>query len=98
MWKSGNMLFLDNLNAVALNNILRLVILQVVWCKDLPDGELNFFSVSEDGTVCQWVLLKSEMIKILKMSLIIDMNPQLELSGIKQTYYGNNLADVSKKY
>jgi dynein intermediate chain 1 len=61
----------------------------VVWGKDLPSGELNFFSVSEDGTVCQWLLVEFEMVKIVIMTLIIEMDPEIELGGIKQTYYGN---------
>uniref|UniRef100_A0A2S2QV56 Dynein intermediate chain 2, ciliary n=1 Tax=Sipha flava TaxID=143950 RepID=A0A2S2QV56_9HEMI len=60
---------------------------QVVWGKDLPSGELNFFSVSEDGTVCQWLLVEFEMVKIVIMTLIIEMDPEIELGGIKQTYY-----------
>ncbi|XP_027845899.2 LOW QUALITY PROTEIN: dynein intermediate chain 2, ciliary-like [Aphis gossypii] len=60
---------------------------QVVWCKNLPTGELNFYSVSEDGVVCQWILMQSELMKVLRMSLVIDMYPEIELGGIKQTYY-----------
>ncbi|XP_026821468.1 dynein intermediate chain 1, axonemal-like [Rhopalosiphum maidis] len=62
-------------------------VMQVVWCKNLPTGELNFFSVSEDGMVCQWLLLQNELNKIIKMSLVIDMYPEIELGGIKQPYY-----------
>lgn len=62
---------------------------KVFWRKDLPSGELNFFSVSEDGTVCQWILMKHEMIKILRMSLVIDMYPEITQNGLKQIYYGN---------
>lgn len=63
---------------------------QVIWCEDLPSGEMNFFSVSEDGTVCQWVLLQNEMVKITKIYLVLD-RPKIELSGIKQPYYGNHI-------
>ncbi|VVC43937.1 Six-bladed beta-propeller, TolB-like,WD40-repeat-containing domain,WD40 repeat [Cinara cedri] len=59
---------------------------QVIWCADLVSGEMNFYSVSEDGTVCQWVLLQNEMVKIVKMALLLD-SPKIELCGIKQPYY-----------
>lgn len=65
--------------------------LQVVWCKDLPPGRLNFFSVSEDGYVCQWILMKTEMIKVVRLTLIIDMSPEIVLFGLKEVYYGNFL-------
>jgi len=50
---------------------------------------MNFFSVSEDGSVCQWILMQNELMKVVRMSLVIDMYPEIELGGIKQTYYGN---------
>ncbi|XP_060855178.1 dynein intermediate chain 2, ciliary-like [Metopolophium dirhodum] len=62
-------------------------VMQVVWCKNLPTGEMNFFSVSEDGLVCQWILMQNELMKVVRMSLVIDMYPEIELGGIKQTYY-----------
>ena len=31
---------------------------QVRWQKDDLDGNMNFFSVSSDGRVCRWTLLK----------------------------------------
>ena len=39
--------------------------------------------------VCQWILMQNELMKVIRMSLIIDMYPEIELGGIKQTYYGN---------
>eukprot|EP00795_Rhopilema_esculentum_P006475 gene6476-11928_t len=34
---------------------------QVKWQKDDLDGNLNFFSVSADGRVVQWIIVKSEL-------------------------------------
>jgi len=41
--------------------------------------------------VCQWLLMQNELKKIIKISLVIDMYPEIELGGIKQPYYGNIL-------
>jgi len=62
----------------------------------LPTGEMNFFSVSEDGAVCQWILMQNELMKVVRMSLVIDMYPEIELGGIKQTYYGNIIMHILK--
>lgn len=34
---------------------------QVKWQKDNLDGNLNFFSISADGRVTQWIIVKSEL-------------------------------------
>ncbi|VVC25456.1 WD40/YVTN repeat-like-containing domain,WD40 repeat,WD40-repeat-containing domain [Cinara cedri] len=61
---------------------------QVVWAKDLPDGELNFYSISEDGTVCNWLLMQSEMSKTIIVTLILDIEPQITLGGKSETLIG----------
>ncbi|XP_025200719.1 dynein intermediate chain 2, ciliary-like isoform X1 [Melanaphis sacchari] len=61
---------------------------QVVWVKDLPDGELNFYSISEDGTVCNWLLMQSEMSKTIIVTLVLDIEPQITLGGISETLIG----------
>lgn len=63
-------------------------IFQVVWAKDLPDGELNFYSISEDGTVCNWLLMQSEMSKTIVVTLVLDIEPQITLGGISETLIG----------
>lgn len=62
--------------------------IQVVWAKDLPDGELNFYSISEDGTVCNWLLMQSEMSKTIIVTLILDLDPQINLGGSSETLIG----------
>ncbi|KAL4121331.1 hypothetical protein QTP88_013865 [Uroleucon formosanum] len=61
---------------------------QVVWVKDLPDGELNFYSISEDGTVCNWLLMQSEMSKTIIVTLVLDIEPLITLGGISETLIG----------
>lgn len=57
--------------------------------KDLADGELNFYSISEDGTVCNWLLMQSEMSKTIIVTLVLDIEPQINLGGISETLIGN---------
>jgi len=59
--------------------------------KDLPDGELNFYSISEDGTVCNWLLMQSEMSKTIIVTLVLDIEPQITLGGISETLIGKLL-------
>lgn len=54
----------------------------------MPDGELNFYSISEDGTVCNWLLMQSEMSKTIIVTLILDIEPQITLGGISETLIG----------
>ncbi|KAK4885777.1 hypothetical protein RN001_002048 [Aquatica leii] len=36
------------------------IVWEVKWVEDLPDGEMNFFSVSSDGKVNHWILMQNE--------------------------------------
>lgn len=54
----------------------------------MPDGELNFYSISEDGTVCNWLLMQSEMSKTIIVTLVLDIKPQITLGGISETLIG----------
>ncbi|XP_050548241.1 dynein axonemal intermediate chain 1-like, partial [Daktulosphaira vitifoliae] len=55
----------------AVNTKHKACVRQVVWAKDLPDGEMNFYSISEDGTVCNWLLMQSEMSKTIIVTLVL---------------------------
>lgn len=48
---------------------------QVKWAPDLPDGELNFFSVGSDGKVNNWVLMQNELSVTTIITLYLDKNP-----------------------
>lgn len=37
------------------------IVWEVKWAPDLPDGELNFYSVSTDGNINNWVLMQNEL-------------------------------------
>lgn len=64
--------------------------------KDLPDGELNFYSISEDGTVCNWLLMQSEMSKTIIVTLVLDIEPLITLGGISETLIGKLLTTYIK--
>jgi len=63
----------------------------------LPDGELNFYSISEDGTVCNWLLMQSEMSKTIIVTLVLDIEPQITLGGISETLIGELLFTLPTK-
>ncbi|KAI8819980.1 WD40-repeat-containing domain protein [Fimicolochytrium jonesii] len=48
---------------------------QVSWQKDDLDGNANFFSISTDGRVMQWTLLKTELAYTDVIKLKIDLQP-----------------------
>ncbi|KAJ8925798.1 hypothetical protein NQ315_009648 [Exocentrus adspersus] len=37
------------------------IVWEVKWAPDLPDGELNFFSVAADGKINNWVLMQNDL-------------------------------------
>lgn len=37
------------------------IVWEVKWAPDLPDGEMNFFSVAADGKINNWVLMQNEL-------------------------------------
>ena len=44
---------------------------QVKWQKDYLDGNLNFFSVSADGRVVQWIIVKVACFSFVCIQLVI---------------------------
>ncbi|XP_060526762.1 dynein intermediate chain 2, ciliary isoform X2 [Cylas formicarius] len=53
------------------------IVWEVKWAPDLPDGELNFFSVAADGRINNWVLMQNELAvtTIITLYLIKDEVP-----------------------
>lgn len=45
---------------------------QVTWGQDTPDGELNLYSVSNDGQVFNWVLTSSTLHQTTVISLVLE--------------------------
>lgn len=62
---------------------------QVEWGKDMQDGEVNFFSVSADGKVCNWILMQNELavttVASLSMPFLRVLGPDGGLISIKGT-------------
>lgn len=48
---------------------------QVKWAPDLPDGEMNFYSVGADGKINNWVLMQNELSVTTITTLYLDMDP-----------------------
>ncbi|KAJ3023508.1 cytoplasmic dynein with WD40 domain [Thoreauomyces humboldtii] len=55
---------------------------QVCWQKDDLDGNANFFSISTDGRITQWTLLKTELnhTDVIKLRLEMD-TPDVDAAG-----------------
>lgn len=51
------------------------IVWAVKWLPDLQDGELNFFAVSNDGVVKNYVLMQSEFAVTHIIKLILDTPP-----------------------
>lgn len=53
------------------------VVWEVKWGIDMQDGEINFYSVSADGTVFNWILMQSK----LSLTTIITLYLNQEFTG-----------------
>ncbi|KAK9878542.1 hypothetical protein WA026_022439 [Henosepilachna vigintioctopunctata] len=51
------------------------IVWQVKWAPDMPDGELNFYSIGSDGKVNNWVLMQNEMTYTTVFNLYFPMDP-----------------------
>lgn len=60
------------------------VVWEVKWGPDMPDGEINFYSVSADGCVFNWILMQSK----LSITTIITLYLEREFVGGPD---GNNI-------
>lgn len=56
--------------------------LQVRWAPDLPDGEMNFFSVAADGKINNWVVMQNELSVTTIITLFLAKEPVLGPDGI----------------
>ncbi|EGF81513.1 hypothetical protein BATDEDRAFT_34804 [Batrachochytrium dendrobatidis JAM81] len=65
VWQSNNAIFVGNYSAI--------LDCLVSWQKDDLDDNLNFYSVSSDGRVTQWTLLKNELLHTDVISLKYDI-------------------------
>jgi len=60
----------------------------------MPDGEVNFFSVSTDGNVCNWVLTQHDLSHTLIITLSLSSDPipgpdgtSIQLTGLSCSWY-----------
>ncbi|TPX44808.1 hypothetical protein SeMB42_g03483 [Synchytrium endobioticum] len=55
---------------------------QVSWQKDDLDDNSNFFSISSDGRVVQWTLLKNELVMgdVIKLTVENNVGPMVDLA------------------
>ncbi|CAH1995874.1 unnamed protein product [Acanthoscelides obtectus] len=59
----------------SVTNKHRGIVWEVKWAPDLPDGELNFFSVAADGKINNWVLMQNELAVTTIITLFLDKDP-----------------------
>lgn len=45
---------------------------QIRWGLDMADGEINFYSVSADGTVFQWILMQNKLWVQTMITLVLE--------------------------
>ncbi|CRL01177.1 CLUMA_CG014224, isoform A [Clunio marinus] len=71
----------------------------IKWSENLHDGELNFFSLSSDGSVLNWVLMENKLTLSVVITLFMEMLPickptqseyKLKASGTCMTFHPNN--------
>lgn len=48
------------------------VVWEVKWGPDMQDGEINFYSVSADGTVYNWILMQNRLSLTTIITLYLD--------------------------
>lgn len=57
------------------------VVWEVKWGLDMQDGEINFYSVSADGTVYNWILMQSRLSLTTIITLYLDQQFTSEPDG-----------------
>lgn len=48
------------------------IVWEVKWGADMQDGELNFYSISADGMVYNWLLMQSQLSLTAITALYVD--------------------------
>ncbi|XP_044140262.1 dynein axonemal intermediate chain 1-like [Bufo gargarizans] len=62
---------------------------QVKWQKDDLDKNLNFFSVSSDGRVVSWTLIKNELVHTDVIRLSVERSMQDSVEGLQLQTHGS---------
>ncbi|CAH1718635.1 unnamed protein product [Chironomus riparius] len=72
---------------------------EVKWGEDMQDGEINFYSLSTDGRVFNWVLMQNKLTLTTIITLYLDVNPvsgpdgttiKLKASGTCMVFHPTN--------
>lgn len=71
------------------------MVTEINWAPDMPDGEINFYSVSADGRVLNWVLAQSKLLITPVITLVIDKRPSPNPDGNEMTLRACATAMVS---
>lgn len=48
------------------------IVWEIKWGPDMPDGEINFYSISADGRVFNWVLMQNKLAITTIITLFLD--------------------------
>lgn len=64
------------------------------WAPDLPDGEMNFFSVAADGKINNWVVMQNELAVTTIITLFLVKEPVLGPDGIHLKMKGKQQEDA----
>lgn len=67
-----------------------MIIFQVKWGVDMQDGEINFFSVSADGKVYNWILMQNELAVTTVIALNLPLEPIAGPDGTVVSVKGTN--------
>lgn len=72
---------------------------EIKWGEDMHDGEINFYSLSSDGRVFNWVLMQNKLTLTTIITLYLDINPvsgpdgallKLKASGTCMVFHPSN--------
>lgn len=56
---------------------------EVKWGPDMADGEINFFSVSVDGRILNWILAQSKLVITPIITMLMGKRPSSSPDGIE---------------
>lgn len=63
---------------------------EVKWGVDMQDGELNFYSISGDGVIYNWVLMQSQLSLTTITTLFVDQEISVAPDGNSVKLKGNH--------
>lgn len=70
---------------------------EIKWGKDMVDGEINFYSVSGDGRVFNWVMMQNKLALTTIMTLYLSQGDEALTSGSTELKAGPDGTDMKLK-